>query len=223
MRVDEIENLDDTEFTGGDAWLSLLTWEFPRRYPLPGTTFTYSYQLLVGKLIVVAFDGDRRIGAITTNRTPVKWAKNAFTVDVVTTSERYRAQGVIKALYRAMLWRMKITLLAGYSQTSGGKRNWLSLLSMPNVEVKGLIVLDDRSLPPTDIRTTDMRGYEISIADENMDLLMSMGAEHLGSFADTHYFAFDVVPGTGELVPYVKNKLSTIYDGNAQLFARWQE
>lgn len=66
-----------------------------------------------------------------------------------------------------------------------------------------------------------MRAYEVDIAQENMELLLSMGADYIGEKARTHYFAFDVVPGTGELEAHVKNKLSTIYDGNAELFARW--
>jgi len=42
--------------------------------------------------------------------------------------------------------------------------------------------------------------------------------------AGVHYFAFDVVPGSGELAPAVKTELSKIYDGHGAetgLYAMW--
>ena len=62
---------------------------------------------------------------------------NAVQVGSITVDEDYRGMGLAKALYGIVLTIMKKTLLAGNEQTPGGRRNWMSLASIPGVEVKG--------------------------------------------------------------------------------------
>jgi hypothetical protein len=54
---------------------------------------------------------------------------------------------------------------------------------------------------------------------------MSMGGDYLGERRDVHFFAFDVVPGSGELEPAVKNQLKLYgYNPftNPGLYAVWR-
>lgn len=69
----------------------------------------------------------------------VRWfpLPNAVAVEVITVDEDYRGQGIAKALYGIVLTIMKLPLVAGDSQTPGGRINWVSLASIPGVEVKG--------------------------------------------------------------------------------------
>ena len=220
--LNEIDRMPDNDYTGE---LSLGRGKRPERlYPLPGGKgFQFGYERVDGELKLQVYNEQmKNIAVLVLEASMNPIFKNTWTVDYVTTDQNYRGQGISKALYYVVLKVMKITLEAGYRQTTGGRRNWVSLVNMPGVEVKGMIVLDDMLLPPdTKDKAQRLRGYEQDIAQENMDLIMSMGAEYLGERRGEHFFSFDVVPSTGELAPYVKNKLSTIYDGNASLYARW--
>ena len=132
--------------------------------------------------------------------------KNAMQVDTITVDEDYRGMGLAKALYGIVLTLMKIPLLAGSSQTPGGRRNWLSLSQIPGVEMKGYVSLDDSQLKNTQI-----------------DIIMGkLGGQYIGKSGSEHYFAFDVVPGTNELAPAVKTSLSKVYGNyDTGLYAVW--
>jgi GNAT superfamily N-acetyltransferase len=139
---------------------------------------------------------------------------NALQVSAITVHEDYRGIGLAKALYGIVLTIMKKTLVSGDSQTPGGRRNWLSLANIPGVEIKGVLALDTE-------RVEDSR-------DENKiyDMLMHLGGQFISKGKYNEFWAFDVLPGNGELVPAVKNKLSQIYDEDSLrvttgLFAKW--
>jgi hypothetical protein len=104
--------------------------------------------------------------------------------------------------------------LAGRSQTPGGRRNWISLASVPGVEIKGYIAINQSR-------------FDNQNSDKDIDIVMGqLGGQYIGPSRPPgiHYFAFDVVPGSGELAPAVKTKMSKIYDGDegpTGLYAMW--
>lgn len=126
-------------------------------------------------------------------------------VGSITVDEDYRGRGLAKALYGIVLTIMKKTLISGSSQTPGGRRNWLSLASIPGVEIKGLL---------------DLYNFQL---EKVIDQLMQLGGQFVARDNDHTYWAFDVVPGNGQLAPAVKNKLSKLYgyDSDNLLMATW--
>ena len=132
-------------------------------------------------------------------------------VGAITVDEDYRGRGLAKALYGIVLTIMKKTLISGSSQTPGGRRNWLSLASIPGVEIKGLL---------------DLANFQIEKSrqvDNTIDQLMQLGGQFVARDNNYTYWAFDVVPGNGQLAPAVKNKLSKLYgyDSTNLLMATW--
>jgi len=156
---------------------------------------------------------------------------NAVAVDVITVDEDYRGQGIAKALYGIVLTIMKLLLVAGDSQTPGGRRNWVGLASIPGVEIKGYVGIEDYNLTPN---SRNSRGYQGAKeqAEKNIDTIMGkLGGDYIGRgeggrYEAIDYFAFDVQPNsTGkELEAYVKTQLSKIYGETAfhsGLYAIW--
>ena len=132
-------------------------------------------------------------------------------VGAITVDEDYRGRGLARALYGIVLTIMKKTLISGSSQTPGGRRNWLSLASIPGVEIKGLL---------------DLANFQLEKSrqvDNTIDQLMQLGGQFVARDNNYTYWAFDVVPGNGQLAPAVKNKLSKLYGYNSDnlLMATW--
>jgi ribosomal protein S18 acetylase RimI-like enzyme len=148
----------------------------------------------------------------------------AVQVGTITVDEDYRGGGIAKALYGIVLTIMKRPLLAGTSQTPGGRRNWLSLSQIPGVQMKGYFSIDDDELD-TDPRINNPRSSKR--ADQNIDTIMGkLGGEYIGQGYDGHYFAFDVKPNTSkqELESYINTNLSRVYGGgygSGGLYAVW--
>lgn len=154
--------------------------------------------------------------------------KGAVQVDTITVDEDYRGGGIAKALYGIVLTIMKRPLLAGSSQTPGGRKNWVSLASIPGVEMKGYVSIDEDDITPT----TQRSRFSVttpSMADKNIDVIMGqLGGQYIGRGRnETHYFAFDVKPTTSgkELEAYVKQNLARVYNENYNtvtgLYAVW--
>jgi hypothetical protein len=153
--------------------------------------------------------------------------KGAVQVDTITVDEDYRGMSLAKALYGIVLTIMKRPLLAGSSQTPGGRRNWLSLASIPGVEMKGYFSMDDDDLNPNAERSrfSDTTPAQVN---KNIDIIMGqLGGQYMGKGRhDDEYFAFDVQPDTTkqELKAYVDTKLSKVYGGynsDTGLYAVW--
>jgi GNAT superfamily N-acetyltransferase len=152
--------------------------------------------------------------------------RRAVQVSTITVDEDYRGVGIAKALYGIVLTILKRPLLAGTSQTPGGRRNWVSLASIPGVEMKGWLAIDETQLDPTVSRYS---GTTPAQANKNIDTIMGeLGGQHIGKNSyGTDYFAFDVQPNTTgtELEAAVKTKMSRVYgsnyDSNAGLYAVW--
>jgi hypothetical protein len=136
---------------------------------------------------------------------------NAVRVDTITVDEDYRGQGIAKALYGIVLTIMKLPLVAGSMQTPGGRKNWVSLASIPGVDMKGYIGLETHDLNARNIDT----------------VMGKLGGEHIGRAKNGEvFFTFDVQPTTTgqELEARVKTHLSKIYGNgelNSGLYATW--
>lgn len=141
-------------------------------------------------------------------------------VESITVDEDYRGRGLAKALYGIVLTIMKRPLIAGSAQTPGGRRNWLSLASIPGVEVKGVVQLGNREL---DVRKRPSGGTNEYHVNKRIDNLMQLGGQFIGKDKYSTYWAFDVVTGNGQLEPAVKNSLSKLYgyDVPTTLVATW--
>ena len=154
---------------------------------------------------------------------------DAFQVGIIFVDPQARGKGIAKSLYGIALYTLKLTLVAGSSQTQGGRRNWTSLSQIPGVEVKGIVVVDDYELGP--VSAEHARRYlakDKRKADTIIDTIMQLGGDYLGdNLHGDHCFAFDVVPGTGDLAPAVKTTMNKIYTNSGasykgnDLFARW--
>lgn len=159
----------------------------------------------------------------------------AVQVGTITVDEDYRGVGIAKAMYGVVLTIMKRPLLAGSSQTPGGRRNWLSLSQIPGVQMKGYMRIDDSDLQtrdPSDAnRYQDKRwmASQNKAVENRIDTVMGkLGGEYIGQNKyGGHYFAFDVKPNTSkqELEAYVNTNLSKVYSGGYDsgggLYAVW--
>jgi hypothetical protein len=153
--------------------------------------------------------------------------KGAVQVNTITVDEDYRGGGIGKALYGIVLTIMHRPLVAGSSQTPGGRKNWASLSQIPGVEMKGYVAVDDYDLS-TD--PYDASPGERKRAEQTIDTIMGqLGGQYIGNTRGIEYFAFDVQPNTTgqELQAFVDTKLSKIYSNDYRgrndngLFAVW--
>jgi hypothetical protein len=112
---------------------------------------------------------------------------------------------------------MRRPLIAGSSQTPGGRRNWLSLSQIPGVEMKGYLRISDQI-------------FDYSGNNKPIDIIMGkLGGQYIGkNNKNIHYFAFDVKPNTTkqELQAYVDTNISKVYGGEYSmstggLYAVW--
>jgi len=173
------------------------------------------------------------IGELTVDKAKSFPLKNAVKVGTITVDEDYRGIGLAKALYGIVLTILKLPLLAGTSQTPGGRKNWVSISGIPGVDMKGYVSVHDDNLTTIKIDPYARRGdkqYDEKRnkkADQTIDIIMGqLGGQYIGKGGyGSLYFAFDVQPNdTGkELEAAVKTKLSTVYSGeyNSGLYAVW--
>jgi GNAT superfamily N-acetyltransferase len=147
--------------------------------------------------------------------------KNAHSVSMIAVDPEWRGQGIAKSLYGVYLSILKYPLLAGSTQTPGGRQNWLSLTKIPGVTVRGYVMIRDKYFDDKDS----------SVAfDKFIDKIMAMGGEYLGNSPSgkSRYFSFDVEPGNGELQPAVKKQLqlysntSYLFHQEVGLYAMWE-
>lgn len=161
---------------------------------------------------------------------------NALRVETITIDPRYRGKGLGIALYGIPLTILKRPLIAGDMQTPGGRKSWINLNTIPGLQVKGYLAIDDDNLTIRDPNTAKDKAEQNRIIAGNkvkeqaMDIIMGeLGGEYIGSNGDFHYFAFDVEPDTTnkELQSYVKQKLVNVYDSytdiidDTGLYAVW--
>lgn len=240
----EIESLNKNDFTGGKDYIKGKTEKIKNIKPLPGGSGFYYhaskesyYGGMTKDISILDKSGKEKIGYLSLSQSNSFPIPNSYSVTTITVDEDYRNQGIGKALYGIALTILKVTLLAGVSQTPGGRKNWLSLANIPGVDIKGYVVLDDVDIK-TD-REIDKKLHDKSEierinrqnakAEERINLLMGkLGGQYLGKTPRNEvYFAFDVVPGTSELQPEVKTALSKLYyseydmNYHTGLYAQW--
>jgi hypothetical protein len=145
--------------------------------------------------------------------------KRAVIVDYITVHKHYTGFGIAKSLYGIVLSIMRRPLVSGNMQTSGGRRNWLSLSKIPGVKVRGYIKINDSSFDG------DNKYYR-QIADRKIEAIMNSGAEYIGQDAnENHYFAFDVEGGDNQMkavvdtVELYSRDFDITYD--IGMFAQW--
>ena len=145
---------------------------------------------------------------------------DVYQVDTITVDEAYRNFGIGRSLNGIALSILKLTLMSGYSQTPGGVKNWFNLASIPGVEIKGVLKINDYDLGPTKPlpasaeRWERVRFYYLQQkASRMIDQIMRIGGEYLGRSRNgvAHFFSFDVVPGTNKLEPVVQQTINKLY------------
>ena len=161
--------------------------------------------------------------------------KNALQVGTITVDEDYRGVGLAKALYGIVLTIMKRPLVAGDSQTPGGRKNWVSLSQIPGVQMKGYFAVDEGDLETRDTKNLDRFDdpsyvkYKNKQANQTIDTIMGkLGGQFIGKdkASEQLFFAFDVNPDTTgkELKAYVDTQLTKVYgnyDSSTGLYAIW--
>jgi|694.fasta_scaffold00178_49 GNAT superfamily N-acetyltransferase len=210
----EIENMKQSHFRGGKDTLD--------RFSTPGKKHLRALPGGSGLMYSITYDSYVHIldpGIPGTTKPSIVAGlylgkgviPDSVQVGSITVDENYRGRGLARALYGIVLTIMKKTLISGDSQTPGGRRNWLSLASIPGVEIKGLLDLADFQLDKS------------RQVDNTIDQLMQLGGQFVAKNNNRTYWAFDVVPGNGQLTPAVKNKLSKLYgyDSDNLLMATW--
>jgi hypothetical protein len=184
--------------------------------PLPGGSgLMYSIEQKSKEIVISILDPATEevvgyLNATANNEEKYFPIKNAHSVSMIGVAPEWRGQGIAKSLYGVYLSILKYPLLAGSSQTPGGRQNWLSLTKIPGVTVKGYVMIHDKYF----------NDEERSVAFDNfVDKIMAMGGEYLGNSPSgkTRYFAFDVEPGNGELQSAVKKQLQ-LYHNISYLF-----
>lgn len=197
--AEEIERIPAREFEGGSKFLSTNAGRENRK-PLPNNSGLF-YSMVANNLVAQIRIFDSLTTPVTIGQlilAPKKLGDlYGYEVDTITTHENYRGKGIGLALYGIVLSIMKKPLFAGSSQTPAGRLAWMKLNTIPGVDVKGWARLLD------------------SVFDEDSDDListvMTLGGDYLGQSNGyrgvEHYFSFDVVPGNGELKPYLSKKL----------------
>jgi GNAT superfamily N-acetyltransferase len=224
--VTEIEAIPSSQYSGGkEALGDYNNINASTLHPLPGGS-GFSYAINQGGYMTSVFIVDPNksstdaIAVLELERADLPIKGNPLTVETITVDEDYRGRGLAKALYGIVLSIMKRPLIAGHSQTPGGRRNWLSLASIPGVEVKGVIQIDNRSL---DVHKRYDGKTSEKYVDKTIHQIMQLGGQFIGKDKYSSYWAFDVVAGKGQLQPAVKNKLSRLYgyDVTNTLIATW--
>jgi len=87
--------------------------------------------------VVIVNSADRIIGDLALAGGKDFPLQPAYTVEFVTVDEEYRGMGIGNLLYKIALRDQGIQLIAGESQTVGGRRNWISLSKTPGVTISG--------------------------------------------------------------------------------------
>jgi GNAT superfamily N-acetyltransferase len=222
----EIEHMKQSHFTGGKDMLG--SFQKPGKKhlkPLPGGT-DLMYSVTKDNYGSYVYIVDPGVPGITKNSIVASLSlvdsnlPNTFQVGTITVDEDYRGRGLARALYGIVLTIMRKNLVSGSSQTPGGRRNWLSLASIPGVEVKGLVYLRNRD---TDTTVGDPKSRYNKYVEKTIDRVMELGGQFVSKEKNYNYWAFDVVPGKGQLQPAVQNALSKLYgyDSDALLMATW--
>jgi len=225
----EIEHMKQSHFTGGKDMLDSFKKPGKKHLkPLPGgtdllysiTKDTYGSYVYIVDPGVPGITKQSIVASLSLVDVTQVGLPNSVQVGTITVDEDYRGRGLARALYGIVLTIMRKTLISGSSQTPGGRRNWLSLATIPGVEVQGLVSLSNRD---TDTTIGDPKSRYNKYVEKTIDRVMELGGQFISRNKNFNYWAFDVEPGNGQLQPVVRNALSKLYgyDSDALLMAKW--
>lgn len=225
--ITEIAAMPAHQFAGGKDMLDYMPPPSKKHLkPLPGgTDLMYAIETMGPETRVQIVDpgipGITRPDVVAVLNLDSSNLPNTVQVGSITVDEDYRGRGLARALYGIVLTIMRKNLVSGSGQTPGGRRNWVSLASIPGVEVQGLVRIPNQifDLERTATVSPQWRKY----ADRTMDQIMQLGGQFYSKDNNSTYWLFDVVPGKGSLQPAVKNSLSRLYgyDSDNLLLATW--
>jgi len=233
--VTEIDRLRGSDYPGGKEEIGYAPKIVKNLQPLPGGSgLMYSVQDNKNSPLIVIWDpqgpeaqpnrpqpiGHLRLESAE-RRMPLP---GALEVNRITVDENYRGRGIAKSLYGIVLSVMRRPLVAGGSQTPGGRRNWVSLAQIPGVEVRGFVGIDDDDIDPRTHAWNDRK-----FAEKRIDTIMGrIGAEYIGQTPNQQrVFAFDVRPGRSEkeMEAVIKTTMNAVYNENPNyatgLYAVW--
>jgi hypothetical protein len=166
-------------------------------------------------------------------------AKRPYRVGSITVDEDYCGQGLAMALYGIIINVLKISLIAGDSQTPGGRKNWLNLASIPGCEVVGYLTIKDEWIKtqkePNKIRNFDDKRVSAGNkkAETLIDRIMMLGGEYMGQSTKYggsryHTFTYPVTVSGAELKNAINGSDVKLYssgyvddDFETGLIARW--
>ena len=196
MRIAEISNLSPGIWRGGKADLGMHRREaIKHAKPLPGVQ-GINYVVSPHETRFIAIDPARKpsrysdmyenVGELYLKSPPGLWIEPAYRVDTITVDEDYRNRGIASGLYMAALRDLQVPILAGDSQSSGGRRNWARLYNTPGVTVLGYGKLEDDVFEDLDD----------SALDKLITAIMESGGNFIGEVTQWstlyHVFTFDV-------------------------------
>lgn len=149
------------------------------------------------------------IGLLTVSETNDYTNKPAYQVESIIIHPKYRSLGLAKLLYKIYFTRFKEPLISGSSQTNAGRRMWKSLLHFPNVEVSGLIGIEDSFFDDDENKES---------LDNIVTKLMQIGGEYAGFSRSTnvHWFTVPIRENKHEL-NFLKN--FKLYHNNGDYFS----
>jgi hypothetical protein len=224
--VNEIVPLPQQAFMGGADSLELFPDDRRRiernAKPLPGGSgLFYKVTGNTDGMTINIIDKDHPNRAIaelillTDVRFPIKRSAMVSSIEV---DEDYRGVGLAKALYGIAMSILNYTLIAGESQTPGGRRNWVSLYNIPNVTIQGYIMVED---------------YLLNNDNKFIDRIMNIGSDYLGKITDEnrslmHVFAFPLTIDRAQLKNAIADSDIKLYSKRGHpsvsvgMFAQWK-
>ena len=132
---------------------------------------------------------------------------DAYSVEFVTVDESLRGMSIAKSLYGIALSILKFAIVAGESQTVGGRRNWISLSKVPGVKIMGWGWVEEMNTPERASLSPEAKNNLKQIQQQferNMaragghQISTEAGAAEWGRKIIKHWYLFPVTAGTRE-------------------------
>lgn len=160
-----------------------------------------------GHYCIAIVSGENIVGMLVLK--PVKGfpLKRAYSVEFVTVDESQRGMSIGKSLYGIALSILKFAVVAGESQTVGGRRNWISLSKVPGVKIMGWGWVEEMNTPQRAHLSPESQAKMAKIQQQferNMEragghkISTVTGAAEMGRKITKHWYLFPVTAGTKE-------------------------
>lgn len=185
FELDEIVRMPQGDFAGGKDTLQRDEPEEPsdiRR--LPGDSqFVYNVEDRHGPLVINIYDPTSEDtwtpkAQLMVDDAGLQGLDNAVAVNMITVNEDYRGAGLARALYGIVLSILRRPLVAGDSQTPGGRRMWIMLDNIPGVVVRGLWAVQNDQLERPDVQALLKRPGLKVIGQGNYYTFVAFPIEH---------------------------------------------